>query len=94
MYYSMDDWRFSHFEKSKRHMKKYDAIIENKRTNKIVRVPFGALTYEQYHDKALGLYSDYNHFDETRRKLYRNRHKKWLKDRYYSPAYFSWRYLW
>lgn len=94
MYYSMDDYKFSHFEKSRRHMKKYDAIIEHKRTNKQVRIPFGAIGYDQYDDQALGLYDDYNHYDSRRRKLYRNRHKKWLKDGFYSPSYFSWRYLW
>lgn len=94
MYYPFDDWNFDHFEQSKHHLKKYDAILYNKRTDKKAVVPFGAKGYDQYFDQALGIYANFDHLDETRRKRYRNRHKKWLKDGYYSPAWFSWNYLW
>jgi hypothetical protein len=92
MYYPMDEYKFSHFEKSRRHGKKYDAIIYN--NEKEVRIPFGAIGYDQYEDKALRLYSDFDHYDKTRRDAYRRRHKKHLRNRYFSPSYFSWKYLW
>ena len=94
MYYSFDDWRLDHFRGSKHHLKKYDAILQHKRTGKQAVVPFGQKGYDQYHDQALGLYENFDHFDKKRRKLYRNRHKKWLKEGYYSPAWCSWNYLW
>lgn len=61
--------------------------------------------YEQYEDK-FGLYSNYDHKDKKRRKNYRNRHTGITMKRpednievpayqyKYSPAWFSYHYLW
>lgn len=57
------------FLRSTRKGKKYMVKVGNK------TVHFGALGYQQYHDK-IGLYSSLNHNDPARRKLYRARHKK------------------
>lgn len=86
--------RFEGFRKSKRKNKKYDAILydtENKRT-KIIS--FGDSRYQHYKDTTgLGEYSNLDHNDEERRRLYRSRHYKTHKKKY-SPSWFSWNYLW
>lgn len=80
------------FEKSHTKGKKYDAIVLTD-TGKEKRVPFGAIGYQQYKDKALGLYSKLDHLDKKRRDNYRNRHRgENLKK--FSPGYFAWKYLW
>ena len=42
---------------------KYFAILENKKTKKIKKIPFGNKKYQHYHDK-LGHYSNLNHSDK------------------------------
>ncbi len=75
--------------------KKYTAIMPDGR-----RVNFGASGYEQYKDsipKNLGgqLWAHKNHLDETRRKSYRARHgaQGYYKIKY-TPAWFSYYFLW
>lgn len=97
--YPLKKWEFVKFEKSHLENKKYNAILRNKDDKKVyVRVPFGAIRssgipYEQYKDKALGLYSDYDHQDMERRKNWLARHGKYNK-KYYTPLYFSTVFLW
>ncbi len=75
-YYPMKDYKFVKFQKSNTKGKKYDAIIENKKTGQTVTLPFGASDYEQYTDSTgLGIYSHKNHNDKIRRSLYRKRHE-------------------
>lgn len=94
-YFSKKEYRFIKFEKSKTKNKKYDAILENKKTKRLRRVPFGDSRYEQYQDTTgLGFYSNKDHKDKQRRLNYRNRHEVYLKEGYYSPSFFSWVYLW
>lgn len=82
------------FMRSRTRGKKYDAILLNKRTRKVKRIPFGALGYEQYKDSTgVGLYSNINHLNTKRRRNYRIRHAGENK-RKYSSGYFSWKYLW
>ena len=88
-----DNYKFIEFNKSKTKNKKYDAILMNKKTKNLKRISFGARGYEQYQDKALGLYSHLNHYDKKRRTLYRKRHKGEEKNKF-SSGYFSWYYLW
>ena len=52
---------------------------------------FGARGYEQYKDK-IGFYSDYNHNDENRKRLYYARHG--LDAKKNSAKWFSHKYLW
>lgn len=87
------NYKFLRFEKSRTHGKKYDAILLNKTTKKEKRVPFGALGYSHYKDKALGLYSKSNHLDVARRARYRARHKGENLAKF-SSGYFAWKYLW
>lgn len=81
------------FSRSDRKGKKYKAEVYGK------TVHFGALGYQQYHDK-IGLYSSLDHNDIKRRKRYRDRHKKIMIGSIpayrikYTPAWFSWYYLW
>lgn len=59
-------------------------------------VQFGDIRYEHYKDTTpLKLYTQKNHYDTERRRLYRLRHgKKNYQKKKYSPAWFSWKYLW
>jgi hypothetical protein len=97
------------FRKSRKKGKKYDAIIPAKLWNKY-RTPlanrdkiisFGALGYQHYKD-LIGSYSKLDHLDKYRRRLYRARHAAIFQANSrtpsyqirYTPAWFSWRYLW
>jgi hypothetical protein len=75
--------------------KKYTAILPNGK-----HVHFGSSSYQQYKDsvpKRLGggLWSQKNHLDEQRRKSYRARHgaQGYYKIKY-TPAWFSYYFLW
>jgi len=95
--YKKSEYKFLRFEKSKTKGKKYDAILQNKETKREVKVSFGAIGYEQFSDKTgLGLYSKDSHGDKNRKRLYRSRHSKEKASfkEYYSPGWFSWRFLW
>jgi hypothetical protein len=87
---------FIKFEVSKNPKAKYDALVLNKKTNKIKRVSFGARAYQHYQDKTgVGAFSHLNHNDEKRRKLYRARHgANGYQKIKFSPAYFSYNFLW
>ena len=94
MFYSKKDYKFVKFEKSHIKIKKYNAVIQNKKTGREVRIPFGARGYEHYKDSTdLKLYSSKDHGDPKRRKNYRARH---IHDdiKNYSPGFFAWYYLW
>jgi hypothetical protein len=89
-----NEFKFIEFKKSKAKNKKYDAILQNKSTGSLKRVPFGDARYEQYKDSTgVGLYSHLDHHDEKRRKQYRLRHHGEDKNKF-SSGYFSMRYLW
>jgi hypothetical protein len=92
MYYSKKEYDLLKFQKSTSKNKKYDAILQNKLTKKIVKIPFGDKRYQQFYDK-IGLYSSLNHNDKERRCLYIARHSKDI-NLPYSPSYFSLNYLW
>lgn len=92
--YNKKDYTFIKFEKSHLKQKKYNAVLKNKKTDRAVRVPFGAKGYEQYKDSTgLGVYTKQNHGDAKRRKNYQSRHKN-DNIQNYSPGYFSWFFLW
>lgn len=95
MYYLISEYKFIKFQRSNRLHKKYDAIIEDKTTKKIIRIPFGDVRYENYKDKTgLNLYPKLIHRDKERRKLFRDRFNHIIKPNYFSPGYFSYYYLW
>ena len=83
------------FLKSTRKNKKY--MVKN--NDKWVH--FGDTRYEQYEDKALGLFQDQNHYDKKRRESYRKR-SRGIKDKHgnltyldkSSPNFYSYKYLW
>jgi len=87
-----DRYVFIRFEKSNTKNKKYDAILKNKKTRIHKRVSFGDSRYEQYQDKALGLYKSKNHFDKKRRANYYSRHGRIAPK--FSSKWFSHKYLW
>ena len=94
-YYKKTEYKLLGFEKSKAKGKMYVATIENKKTKRKIRVHFGSSSHSNYQDKTgLNLYPHLIHGDKERRRLYRARHKVYLKDGYYSPSFFSWSYLW
>ena len=88
------DYKFIEFKKSNTKHKKYDAILMNKKTSKLKKVPFGDNRYEQYKDSTgLGIYTKLNHNDSKRRALYRQRHEGEEQNKF-SSGYFSLRFLW
>ena len=93
-FYDMKKYKLIGFEKSKRKYKKYNAIlISNEGIYETV--PFGDTRFENYRDKTgLNSYPHIIHNDKERRKRYRKRHIVYIKDGYYSPGYFSFKYLW
>lgn len=89
-----NDYEHIGFTKSHLSTKKYDAVLKNKITNRIKLIPFGSINYQQYKDLTpLKLYSDLDHLDKNRRKLYRIRHVNEQKNKF-SSGYFSWYFLW
>ena len=95
VYYKKTDYKLLGYDRSKRKGKMYDALLERKKDKKIIRVPFGDATMENYRDlTGLNLYPQLIHNDEKRRKSFRARHKGYLKNGYYSPSYFSYYILW
>lgn len=95
MFYLIRDYKLINFERSKTKNKKYDAILQNKLNDKLVKIPFGDKRFEQFKDSTgLGLYSNKDHGDLKRRQLYRQRHQKDIKKGYYSPGYMSFYFLW
>jgi len=94
-YYNKKDYKLIGYEKSNTKNKMYNAILQNKETKKIIKIPFGDKRYENYRDlTGLNLYPQLIHNDKERRRLYRLRHKKDLKKDYYSPGWFSYYILW
>lgn len=92
-YYSKTEYKLLGYRKSKRKNKKYDAILKNRKTDRLTHVPFGDKRYKNFHDlTGLNLYS--THGDPKRRANYRARHKNYLKTGYYSPSWFSFYLLW
>ena len=94
-YYKKTEYKLLGYRRSKTKHKKYDAILENKKSKKINYVPFGDVRYSNYNDlTGLNLYPHLLHGDKNRRRLYRARHMKDLKTGYYSPGFFSYFVLW
>ena len=95
MYYYKKAYDIIGYRRSNTTNKKYDAILENKLTGKMVKIPFGHSSYDQYKDSTPNkLYSNKDHGDLNRRRLYRIRHAKDIKPGYFSPGYMSMKYLW
>lgn len=95
MYYKASSYELLGFERSHLPMKKYNAILRNRITGAVVRVPFGAVGYGQFKDSTgLGIYSRLDHNDPTRRNNFHARQIGYVKPGYFSPSYFSLFYLW
>lgn len=69
---------------------KYNALLLVK--NRIQKIPFGDIHYQQYHDK-IGYYSELDHKDPKRRESFRRRHAKNAIHKY-SAGWFAYHYLW
>lgn len=94
MMYPKSEYKFIKFEQSPIKFKKYRAILQNKKNNKMVHIDFGDSRYEQYRDSTgLNLYSHKDHNDIKRRNNYRARHSVNSIEPY-SANYFSFKYLW
>lgn len=95
MFYKISDYSLVSYSKSHVKNKKYDAILKSKSNGKLVRVPFGDLRYTNYRDcTKLNLYPHLINNNTEKRRLYRLRHKKDLREEFYSPGYFSLHILW
>lgn len=100
-YYSKKEYKLKGFEKSKRKNTMYNALLEPRKSSglskdkKIIKIPFGHSKMQNYHDKTgLNAYPHLIHGDKERRRLFRARHKGYLRKGYYSPSFFSYYYLW
>jgi hypothetical protein len=83
------------FDISRRRGKMYDALLVRLKDKKIIRVPFGDSTMNNYQDKTgLNAYPHLIHGDIERRRLFRARMKGFLKEGFYSPSWFSYYKLW
>ena len=83
------------YKKSKKKHKKYNAILKNKHTDKLVNVPFGDKRFGNFRDlTGLNLYPKLIHNDVDRRRLFRSRMKHNLKNGYFSPGWFAYHILW
>lgn len=89
-----DQFRLLRFERSRTKNKKYDAIIEDVKTKRTQRVPFGQIGYSQYLDSTgKKLYSRNDHKDLERRKNYLARHEK-TRHKKFSSSWLSATFLW
>ena len=89
-----DRFRFIKFQKAKDPSKKYEAIIEDVKTRRRQRVPFGSSSFQQYRDSTgMRIYSRLDHNDEKRRQNYLARHEK-TRHKKWSPSWFSSVFLW
>lgn len=89
-----NDYKLLRFEKSRQKYKKYDAILQQKKSKKEIRISFGDNRYEHYKDSTgLGLYSDKDHLNQQRRRNFRKRHANNAEYKF-SSAYFAMKYLW
>lgn len=96
MRYARTDYTLVRFERSHLPNKKYDAVLRNRHTGKLTRIPFGDSRYEQFKDTTgLGLWSHKDHGDNVRRRAYWDRHRKDMDyNDIFTAGYFSKKYLW
>jgi hypothetical protein len=94
-------WKFNRFEKSKTKGKMYDAIHTSREDpTKERKISFGDNKLENYSDKTgLNAYPKLVHGDKQRRRQFRQRFSglKQKQDNwrtYYTPLYYSWKFLW
>ena len=78
------DYKIEKFQRSPDSSKKYRVTLRNKIDNSIAVIDFGARAYQQYRDTTpLKLYSNLDHNDESRLKLYRQRFERLYDPRQY-----------
>jgi hypothetical protein len=95
VYYSMNSHTFLKNEKAISKGKKYTALIQNNESGKIKKINYGSSINQQYEDKTgLGMYTHKNHKDKDKRENYKKRHNVYIKQGFFSPGYFSMKYLW
>ena len=94
MFYLMIDYRFKGFRISHAKHSKYDAILVHKQIGNTIFLPFGGATTKTYQDlTGLNAFPSLLHHDANVRKLYHKRNDKRLRHGYFSPTYFSLKYL-
>ena len=80
------------FIKSPNKSKKYRAVFEDSYYTDFGAIKKDGTPYSQFKDKALGLYSNYNNYDENKKNNYYKRHNVIYP--IYSADWFSKKYLW
>mgnify|MGYP001626830354 CR=1 FL=1 len=94
VYLKMKLFKVNNIYKSPIKHKKYRVALVHK-NGTVKTMDFGDKRYEHYRDKTnVKLYKYLDHNDRVRRKRYIARHKMHIKKGYYSPSYFSMKYLW
>ena len=94
-----EEYKFEGFEVARDSMRyKYWMVLRNRKTGRLKHVPFGGkhpdgTPYEQFRDRALGFYANFDHGDSERRKRYRTRHAGEDREKF-SSGWASWKFLW
>lgn len=83
------------FKQSTRKNKKYMISIIHNTSKKKHTIHFGDSRYGQFRDSTCaGIYTHLDTHDNKRKLAYRARHAKTFNKSNFSPAFFSWIYLW
>mgnify|MGYP001626544029 CR=1 FL=1 len=95
VYLLKKNYKINNIYKSPIKHKKYRVVLIHKRSGKVKHMDFGSVFFQQFKDKTpVKLYKHLDHGDNNRRRLYKKRHQIHIRTGYYSPGYFSMRYLW
>ena len=97
VYLKMKLFKVNNIYKSPIKHKKYRVSLVHKRNGTVRTMDFGGdpKRYEHFKDKTpIKLYSHLDHNDKVRRRSYKKRHQIHIKKGYYSPSFFSMKYLW
>lgn len=88
-----DEYDFIGFKKSDMNYFKYEGVIREKRTDKIICIPFGNSKASHYKDTTgLGLYSDQDTLCEDRKWMHNLAYGQEFSG--YCRSYFCNKYLW
>lgn len=94
-YFHKTEWGVIKIYPSDSKYKKYSTVLKNNETGKTRLLHWGDSRYPQYKDTTgFQTYTHLDHLDNDRKKRYIKRHRHFIKEGYFSPGYFSMKYLW
>jgi len=94
MFYPETQYSCRGFQISHKKQQRYDAVLVHTKTAKQILIPFGNATMKAYHDlTGLNAFPHLLHNDPELRQLYHLRNDKHIRAGYFSPVYFTSKYL-